>query len=242
MTDIFVDDQSATTPDDDQLTLDHYVGEGKKYSDNDAVAKALYHKDKHIESVEGTLAELRAELAGKSSLEEALKNLQNSGKTPTESTPPSGEPIVSEEVAKGLTQEEARDIFLRMKEEDQATSNLAEVQAKVKAFTGSDEAASKYIREKAAELQMTPAELRELSQKRPSAALKLMEVGSTPKDQSSGIKTYNPKSLGTAPNPSNPQTVADFDELRKKDLNAFFSPKVQQAYMAAKLAEKNKTN
>ena len=239
MTDIFNsnDNSDTNTPSDDQITMEYFVGEGKKYANPDVLAKSYYHSEKHIRQLEAELAEERKQKATLSSVEEAIKKLQEKGNTPLEETPPSGEPREPVKVPSGLSEEDARNLFLKMKQDEQAASNLAEVQAKIKAKTGSDEAAVKFINSKAAELGISASRLRELSQETPSAVLKLLGVDEEEKGNDTGFKTYSPKTLSSATNPDNPSTVADYEELRKKDLNKFFSPEVQIAYSSLKEKE-----
>ena len=90
MSDIFkTDDQSATQAlNDDQITVEHFVGDGKKYKEANALAKGYYHLEQHTEQLKAELAEERQKNATAASVEEAIRKLQESGNTSTVVTPP----------------------------------------------------------------------------------------------------------------------------------------------------------
>lgn len=64
--------------------VNHYetlVGEGKKFTDNEALAKGKVAADQHIEKLEAEMAELRKDLDARLTVEEALAKV-NTNKTP----------------------------------------------------------------------------------------------------------------------------------------------------------------
>jgi hypothetical protein len=93
-----------------------FVGQGKKYSTVDDAIKSVPHAQKHIQTLEQELAQVKADLAKRQTTEELLSELKTSGLSqgvPTD--PPSISPEelsqrINDTVVKTLQQKEAQNI------------------------------------------------------------------------------------------------------------------------------------
>ena len=167
--DVFnTNDQGASA-----TNLDALVGEGKKFADNEALAKGKLESDAFIEQLKTENAEAVKELTrlqGEGSKEATVKELidavRKSQTEGDEATPMSDEDL----------SEKIRSI---MQGETAATTRAANrgkgnelVLGKV---DGDVDAAKAYLAERATQLGMTPASLAELSESSPTAFAKLID-------------------------------------------------------------------
>lgn len=208
------------------------VGEGKKYKDQTALARAVLEKDSFIEQLKRENAEARKEVSSRIAMETFLDNLNKKvvvppADTSTQRTPPA-EPVA--EATKGISLEDVDNLLSKREGERSAAQNFKQsVAAAQKAFGANYQ---HVIEQKANEIGSSKEELAELAKKNPKAFLRL--IG--------------------AENPVNPQQVApntssvtlpsgfvntgkkykDYQELRQKDPAKWLSPSVQlEIYKAA---------
>lgn len=139
------------------------VGEGKKYQSPEDALKSVPHAQKHIETLESELAEVKEELTKRQTTQELIDELK-SGSQPVENTTQSAE----------INQDSVMDLVnqtLTIREKKaQAESNAKSVAAKFTAQYG-DKAESTY-NSIAKELNVTVAQLNELASSAPSIVLK----------------------------------------------------------------------
>jgi hypothetical protein len=107
-----VDNNDLFAADDTTVSFDQLVGEGKRYANGDVLARSKIEADKAIKQREQELAELRAELNTRLSLEEFLAktsaNVSTQGNNPpVEQTPQKVEatPSVSKDEVLNLVRE-----------------------------------------------------------------------------------------------------------------------------------------
>jgi hypothetical protein len=216
MTDIF--EEPKVTP-----KLEDYVGEGKKYADNDAAAKAIAEKDAFINRL---LQEARQkeealqQAINTKAFEDRIKALeeaklaQREEPLQREATPPVAPQIDEEAIARVMAKREA---------ENNRTRNLMSVQEKLTEVWGENYPSR--VKARAAELNVPMEEVNRLAATSPSALFALL--GATPQRPAGDV----------APPPSRQNTAAFapdvavrgnkyYTELRKTKPAEYFSPRI----------------
>lgn len=210
-----------------EASFETLVGEGKKYRDPDALAKAKVHADSHISNLEKELQELRTDLQARLTVEEMLERVERSQKAPTDPTrekpdtarhePGSPKEVdLAAEVAKALKSE---------KEKERREANLEKTRAGLKERFGADY--NQKLKEIAAQLEVSEDFLSGMAVTSPSGFFKLVDsvakrdndkpvVPPAPSFDPAKIKDYQ----GT-------KTAAYYRELRRTDPNTYFSRRVQ---------------
>lgn len=231
-------ENTATTTDQVEEGKDYaaeLIGDGKRYKDLSAAAKALVEKDMFIERLKAETAEARAALRGEQKMDEFLEKLrsaQNTNGIASTQNTMSGETASNQQnsnqtqITKALTAEEVQELLDRRDREKQEAANLSLAVQKVKETYGANYTA--VMRQKAEELGMTPDYLTGLAKSQPKAFLKLVEADANQKG-----KTFNPTSslnaaAVAAGKPTGERTNEYYRNLRKQIGDAeFFKPKVQ---------------
>lgn len=181
MTDIFTAPvvTAPETPVEDVVTLADFVGEGKKYKDNDAVAKAILHKDATIIQREKELAGLRAELAARNRLEEIADRLS---KAP-EPLPPTVTTTDEQGLTKtGMTPEDIAKLVAATVAQERTKDVKAQNQRLVVA-TLQEKLGDNYpekLRQTLASIGLTEAEANEVAAKNPKAFFAMVGVNDAP--------------------------------------------------------------
>jgi hypothetical protein len=171
--DVFAGNQSS------ESVLDTLVGEGKKFSDAEALAKGKAQADEHISKIEQENAELKAKLEADKSGDDKGTTVANLMKVVQEAqaatSSKEGETMSTEELEKLV-----RSVVKDDKQADTKAANRAQGNELVlKSVDGNVEAAKALVAERAAAVGLTPAQLAELSENSPAAFAKLIEAGST---------------------------------------------------------------
>lgn len=237
MSTLFEDGNQPSKPfeDPNNVTLEDLVGEGRKYADVQALAKALAHSQNHISDLEATQQRFQQEADRMERLEQMLENL---GKTPneinsvteTQTEAPVTETLVVEPKESNKPQNIEELIERKFGEQEaqrKAEQNANQVRNKLIESLGDHEAAHNFFNKRIGELGMTASELDALASKNPSAALQLLApptVTQTPNRPT----TFNRATVNAPPNPDNPVTVEDFNALRRKDFRKWSSPDIQR--------------
>lgn len=232
-------DPSATIVDPAKDWLTELVGEGKKFADPAALARAKAESDAHIARLEREQAGVRAELEKRITMEELLTKLSAqkpapaASGTPEDTTEGTGTDKATQQTA--LTPEQIQELVNQgianaVSQSNQKT-NFNFVKETLVTNFGPNYAET--LAAKAQELGVGPNFLDDLAKTQPKAFLRLVgaEAKAADTTQSLGI----PK-LGTSMDSSKqPVTPVDpsfkdqkyFLNLHKTDPKAFFSPKVQ---------------
>src|ERR1700744_3929546 len=114
----------------DQVTFDTLVGDGKRYKDPDAAAKALVEKDRFIEQLKQEKAEALRDLQARQPVvdrsAEILQKIEEIAKRPAttieDTTPP-------ERDGKNLTEDDIVRVLAKREQEARATANLNKAKA-----------------------------------------------------------------------------------------------------------------
>jgi hypothetical protein len=223
MTDVFEDQNK------DYLT--ELVGEGKKFKDAAALAKAKVEADNFIEQLKRENANMRQTVSSGEKLDallDQLKKLQppSSGNTNTSGNPPlESNPNQNQSNSiKALTVEEVSKLLddREVKAREQANLNFA-VQKVKEAFGANSKSV---VEAKASELGMTYESLLEQAKTHPQVFLKLVEANG-PTNVAGAPKTQV-NSAATKDANGNIKNNAYYAKLRKEMGNAeFFKPAIQ---------------
>ncbi len=200
------------TPTGDQPTntsaLEGLVGDGKKFADNEALAKGKVESDGFITKLQEEnaakdteIAALKEAGASKSTVADLIKAVQDSTTEPKDGD----KPLTAEEL-----QDQIRSIVKGDKELDTRATNRAQGNSLVlgrKGIDGSADAAKAYIAERAIALGTTVEQLGELSETAPAAFAKLMEID----------PTTSPKGVKSLPGQLNPQSLPNTNAVLEVD-------------------------
>ena len=207
MSDVFQGDQGTNA---DEL-LAQLVGEGKKFKTVADLAKGKIESDQFIEQVKGENASLRNELSARDELIATLqKNAQPGNADPSK---------IAELVNQVLdTRTEAQ------KRRDNLDKSVATLEAEL----GTKEAVKQAIATKAAELGLSPEQLRVQAEASPVAFLTLMGVkapANAPAVSKGGT---------VAPSAQPVRNAAYYSELRKTLGRKYYEPAIQNEIFEAR--------
>lgn len=215
---LFDSNETAVTP-----KLEDFVGEGKKYRDNEAAAKALVEKDNFIEQLKREQAELRAELTARPAVDRSQEILDRleALKTKPVTEQPANQQLERTEV-NGLSVTDIERVLEERERKAKAKANRATVEAEIKKVYGDKtEQALKLIAEKNG---LTLQALGQLAEHSPQLVLNLttqtkVDTGFTPPSNSVQIE-FTP-TAGTA------RTKSYYVKLKAEDRTKYFSQAVQ---------------
>lgn len=211
---------------DQTVTFDSLVGEGKKYRDPDAVAKAVLEKDRFIEQLKAENATAREELRSRTNLEEIVNQLK-AGRTPQPNTetPPTQrqDPVVEPQPSEDLDVK-LRKLLEAEKSKDNKLRNIETATNGLKERFGADykQTLSSIVNE----LGVSQEFIDDLAATSPSGFLKLVDSVKAPDDRRPVAPPVN-----RAPTPNTHtgrRNKAYYDEIRRTNINEYLSPKVQQ--------------
>lgn len=208
------------------------IGEGKKYKDLSAAAKALIEKDRFIERLKAENAEARGALRGEAKMDEFLEKLraaQNSG-TASTSANQQGEPSTNQnytnnETSKSLTVDEVQKL---LEERDRAAAEQRNLNESIQRAKDAFGANYKVVMtQKAEELGMSQEYLLNLAKTQPKAFAKLVEADVAPQGRPNAPTTsVNTASMNTKR--TGEKNNEYYRNLRKQIGDAeFFKPSIQ---------------
>lgn len=232
MTDSITPDQGVTKEQEKESYLSQLVGEGKKYADEEALAKSRIDADSHIAKVESEAAELREKLERRDNqdaqLEAVIGLLQ-----PQEVPKVEVEPVVEKIVDPVVTEPVIQDAPII----DDVTKQKAEEFARLSVdkygdFKVAESKVREYIGDDPSKQAMVSAMLRS----DPSALIKILPDHVVPKEGSITSGT----SMTAQTNISLPLTNTEAMKVRKEDPVRYKSPeyqaKIKDAWNAADAA------
>jgi len=209
-----------------------YVGEGKRYQDEKALARAAAEKDAFIERLKRENAALRGESKAKTTLEELVDQLRrgpretpNSDVTPQTNEQVSQKTFTPEEVQALIRQELDQQTKVRTQQQ-----NIEQVKAKLQEAWGQD-----YVRkleQTAKELGVGKDFLQDMAAKAPQAFLRTVGVqqATTPKDNPVDLFSNLPKpSVNTSmyKTGDGERRKSYYDRLLREDRQKYLSKEVQ---------------
>lgn len=218
MDDIFQEVQIET--EDQDSIYETLVGDGKKYSDNEALAKAKREADRFIEQLKQEAAELRQEVAKKATIDEILTQIRQA-----QPATPSSHPQVpekKEEVQQTDIEALVSQLLEKKETEKRVKSNAQVVEEKLREKYGAD--APVFLNKKAKELNVSIEYLKRVATDSPAAFFKLTDID---RDRSAPPAPSAPRSGYQAPVQSGTRDRQFYEKLKASDRTAYFSPKVQ---------------
>jgi prefoldin subunit 5 len=215
-----------------QSTLNDLVGEGKKFKTPDDLAKAKLESDRFIEKLQNEQRELREELSKRLSAEEALKRAREAGSVVAPQEPPDRSPSPQPRQETTDIGSEVDRILRRREQENTAKSNIDTVTSKMKDLYGNVDKAAEVVQNKSQELGMSVEKLQALASENPKAFFQLLGVQDKPAGSPQTSSWNNVKNTTAMKNAAGstttvPGTYKYYEEIRKSDPAAYFSPRVQ---------------
>lgn len=219
MSDIFTPVELETQEIDNPLEA--LVGEGKKFADANALAKAKLESDNFIKQLEREAAELRKEVSSKATMDEIMTQIrQLAPKTVDDRQPPA--PVTPS----AHTPDELETVVARLleqrKNEDKVSHNRSSVEAKIAEKWGAD--AQIQMNKKAKELGVELSYLQKVALESPSAFFRLVGLDSTTIQAGPVVA---PRSGMNSPQHQDP-TVRDekyWEGMKARNPTEYFSPK-----------------
>lgn len=218
------DVELETSNETDQVKFEDYVGEGKKYRDNDAAAKAIFEKDRFIEQLKREAAEARQAALERISMEEFLQEVRSS-KTPQSPSEPGTPPVERDVKAPAVTPDDVEKMFIAREEKRKREANLAEVEKRLQEAYG--RSWRQEVQKRASELEVTTQYLTKVAADSPKMFFQTLGVSAP---QSAETFTPPPRgSITTPPTSKSTKNYAYYQEQRKiKGETWYFSPQTRQ--------------
>lgn len=226
------DDIFETNENVQPATIDDLVGEGKRYVDHNALAKAFVEGQSFIDRLQNENSEMRTEIQSRQTVEELLNRM------PTQSNEidqtPNRQPNVAEQVQEAGAQAENREDFeervrrLLAEEKSKASkeANVASTREGLKERFGADY--NQKLLEISESLGVSKEFLTDMAKTSPQGFLKLIDSVAAPdstKPSAPPVSSVDPQKTGLqAPKV---KTKRYYNELRKSDPSTYFSRRVQ---------------
>lgn len=229
MTDLFEDQDDSPAIDPNKDYFSELVGEGKKYKDTAALARAVLEKDSFIDKLKGETSGLREELNTRLKLEEAIDRIASSQASPSSEhtnapEQDQGQPAINPD---DIVQK-VRDSLTADQKKDQRAKNTAAVEAKLQEAFGPT--FRRTIKEQARKLGIGEEFARNLAAEQPNAFLKLFDVKPQPEFNSTAQhipqSQVNSEALGFRPD-AGTKRQSFYEAMRKSDPKSYWSVRVQ---------------
>ena len=211
---------------------------GANWADPQVLAKGKLESDEFIKNLEAQAEELRAELAKQDYASKLLEQLQTKNETPTAGNQSGVNGSAEQEnTTPQFSEDELKALVVSTLEATNADAvrknNIDAVNSKLTEMYGTE--VGKVMDKRSAELGMTKERLQELAAESPVAFMQLVG-GEAPKQE------HNPVTKGTINTSVDSFTMQSgernwnyYQELRRKDRRAYFSPAVQKQMMQDKI-------
>lgn len=214
MVDVFADKAQN-----DDVTIDTLVGEGKKYRDINELAKAYVNADGHIDELRRDLAQARARSDAEKNQEPVVPTQQQQADPP---------PAVTE---RPQSNEDLRTLVGReleaLTESKRFEQNVESTAQTLVDYFGDAQKANQAVKDKARELGVSPDWLRDSAARSPKAFYATMGINLEAEKRDTS--TPAPRSdirLETNQN-NGKKNYAYFEQLRKSDKASYYSQSVQ---------------
>lgn len=204
-----------------EVKFEDLVGEGKKYRDNDAAAKAMIEKDRFIEQLQREQSEARALITQQNKSQEILDRLEALRKPTAEdvSVQKDVERVVE---SKGLTIEDVDKLMADREASRRRASNVELVKQEMVKAHGSNYPS--VLNSLAAKLGVTSEYIENMAGTAPQALLQLVKA----EKPSQGFTPPTSHSPGVfQPTGGGPQKRSFYKKIMDTDHDRYFSPAVQ---------------
>ncbi len=213
--------------------LGNLVGDGKKFTDAESLAKGKYEADVHVSNLERQIVELREDIDQGVKLTELMELVREQNKPAPKD--PDKSPVVPSDTSSGqMTEEELKALIAtHVSERDKQSleaRNLAEADAALSKKFG--DGAGRVLNDRAATLGMTVDELEAVASKNPKAFSRLIGMdGSNQTTETGTLLGGAQRSEGGEIKGANTRDAAFYSEMRKKNKAAYYMPKIQAQLM-----------
>jgi hypothetical protein len=210
-------DQSTTT-------FDSLVGEGKKYKDNDAVAKAIAEKDRFIEQLKAEKAEVLRDLQTRPNADRSQEILDRLSEL-AKPAPSIVDTTSQERVEyKGLTEDDVFKLLARREAQSRADANLDKVKAELTSKYG--DKYSQVLHSLQDKLGVDQKFLDDLAARSPTAFSSMLK-NIDPSPQSVFTPPASSKPEAFQPSASGPKKRSEYLRLKAENYSLYNSPAVQ---------------
>lgn len=231
MADDIFNDTNLSSPD---AAFEALVGEGKKYTSPQEMAKAYLHADQTITQRNKELQELREELNVRKSVEEQLRNVaprQAADIPPRVDNPP----VVANEAPK-FTDEDLdkriRETLKQDRDQQSLADNLNIVSEKMIEVFGGDAKAKEVLTIRAQELGVSVEFLRSVAAQSPKAFYAQLGLDDAPKSTPNVTRPeVNSATLAHTSGGAKPGTYEFYEAIRKTDSKLYYAPATQAKLM-----------
>lgn len=215
---LFTEDQS--------VTLDTLVGEGKKFATADDLAKAKAESDRFIQQLQAENAELRKTVTTPDRTQEILDRLEALNRKPDPVTPPVVTPPAQRTEnldTRQLTEEDILRLMTQREQKAQATRNVETVKTQLKEKFG--DSYPQVLKSLQEQMGVTQDFLNNIAATSPKAFLQLL-----PQGKSEGVFTPPPSNTTQQqfqPTGGKAKPLSHYNQLKAEDKAKYFSPAVQ---------------
>jgi vacuolar-type H+-ATPase subunit I/STV1 len=215
-----------------QSTLNDLVGEGKKFKTPDDLAKAKLESDRFIEKLQNEQRELREELNKRLTIEDALRKAQEAGVQVEPRQPSEPAPVPQRQNEQLNISSEVEKVITKREQESKFRNNLETVFSRMTDLYGNADKAAEVISSRSRELGMSVNALQQMASENPKAFFQLLGVQDKPQGAPQTSSWNNVKNTTAMKNAAGstttvPGTYKYYEEIRKSDPAAYFSPRVQ---------------
>lgn len=255
MTDIFKADQQTenpASPEDQQegSYLEQLVGEGKKFSDPEALARGKYEADSFIQKLQAELEEARGEIKTRLNMQEFLDQMkQQGGQSPNDTQPrylDGAEPQGRTDQAVALTPEQVQELVAAKINESQEQSSRERNSQESIQRMAKHNIRPEDLNGVCQDLGVEPSFLQELAETNPNAFERMISGSQSqrpnPASSISSI-TAPPTSMTPTRHMTQEKNFDYYKKMQREDPKRYYSKQVQveihNAAMAAAKAGKD---
>ena len=236
LTDLFSSTTNGDAPvvDPSKNYLEELVGEGKKFKSQEDLARAKLESDAFIARLQGELQGIRTELNTRLTVEQMMDKI-TAAKEATNSNTNGNQPVVNgDSGAKSLTEEDltalVEDRISKIEKARIQESNLNQVRQVLTEKFGAD--FPSHLKQTATNLGVGEEFLNNLAKEQPKAFLALVGQQDAPKAPQVQNTLFAPTPSQQIPKtpgfaPTGERKKSFYDDLKRKDAAAYWSPKVQ---------------
>lgn len=224
MPELFSDDV-IVDPDKDYLA--ELVGEGKKFADAKALARAKAESDAFISRLEQENAGLREEVTKRLSLEDAVRKITEKRPTtdlPEGDTEGNADRVSKEQIAE-LVSQKVNEALSQTTAKQSKEKNLEEVVTKLREKFGDN--FQRTVEAKRQQLGLGKDFLAGLAETQPKAFLALVGATETRATETSVLPSEGINTSGLPRESSSERGKKFYDDLRNKNPKEYWSPRVQ---------------
>jgi len=218
---------------DDTDPYEALVGEGKKFADAKALAKAKLEADSFIEQLKREADEMRKEVSSKATMDEIMTQIRALSPKPP-ATEPQPEPLKQNPATPEELEKVIADLLEKRTASDRVKSNRQLVEEKVLEKWGAD--AQINLNKKAKELGVSLEALQKIALDTPSVFFAVTGLDKAPVTPAPLLAPRSTQRVPEAPGSDGKRTKAYYVALKQRNPTEYFSAKVRQQEMKDAIA------